>query len=133
MAAGLNDLAKYLKAADVGDFQAKPFYEPATDSLILYVRNEQSYGKRLNARLTLFLSTKDRSVVGCEVKGVSRILKAAEELEVLVHDRKIKLLILLKMARIPEPEDPVLARRYDDELEQAVRDIELDVAELSPA
>jgi hypothetical protein len=74
MVTGLNGLAKYLKTAKIAEFCPAPFYEPETDSLIFYIRNEQSYSRRLNAQLTLFLATKDRSFVGCEIKGVRQLI-----------------------------------------------------------
>lgn len=74
---GLNDLAQYLKDAKPGSFQAQPYYEPETDSLIYYFRDEQSYSKRITKHLTLFLSCNDDSLVGCEMKGIGANLRAA--------------------------------------------------------
>lgn len=45
----------------------RPFYEPETRSLILYVRDTRSYGKYINKYLTVFLSVEDESFVGFEI------------------------------------------------------------------
>lgn len=121
MASGLNDHLEYVRKISEGlpEFSVKPYYEPDCDSLILYVRNEPSYARRLNSLLTLFLSAEDHSLVGCEVKGVQRLLRLAGEFGVLVRDKKIRLGILLAFALAEPPEDPAL-----DEYESRFKDFE---------
>ena len=77
MATGLDDLASHLKATELAEFAPTPYYEPETDSLILYFRDESSYSKRVTEYLTVFLDNSDNSLVGIEVTGVSRMLQVA--------------------------------------------------------
>lgn len=130
MASGLNEYLESLQrgAKSLPPFSPRPYYEPEGDSLIVYVRSEQSFAKRLNGLLTLFLSTADRSLVGCEVKGVQRLLRIAGDFGVLVHDQKIKLGILLAFALAQPPEDPSL-EDYEDDV-KAFENIEIDRKEL---
>jgi hypothetical protein len=130
MAAGLNEYFDSLRS-EVGEFTPRPYYEPEGDSLIFYARNEQSYAKRINSLLTLFLSSRDNSLVGCEVKGVQRMLRIAGDFGVLVHDRKLKLGVFLAFALVPPPDDPAM-QQYEDEIRQ-FEDVELDARELVPA
>lgn len=50
-------------------FNPLPFYESATDSLIVYMRDEKSYAKQVSQRVTLFLAIADDSLVGFELSG----------------------------------------------------------------
>jgi hypothetical protein len=62
------------------EFNPVPYHERSTDSLIFYFRDEPSYSERINKYLTIFLSRKNDSLVGVEVKGVSTIMRAVEGL-----------------------------------------------------
>ena len=130
MATGQDAYFQSLKS-EVADFTPRPYYEPEGDSLIFYARNEQSYAKRINSLLTLFLSSQDNSPVGCEVKGVQRMLRIAGDVGVLVHDRKLKLGFFLAFALVPPPDDPA-DEQYEEEVKQ-FEDVELDARELFPA
>lgn len=57
------------------EFQPKPFYEPTTDSIIVYLKNESSYAKRVNEHITLFVSNSDDTIVGFEIEGVKDICR----------------------------------------------------------
>lgn len=114
-----------------GEFTARPYYEPDSDSLIFYARDEQSYAKRINNLLTLYLASDDDSLVGCEIKSVKRMLRIGGDFGLLVHDEKIKLGCFLAFALVAPPDDPNL-----EQYEQAVRqfeNIELDRAALLAA
>jgi hypothetical protein len=80
MADGRASLAEYLKGDCVGAFRPECFYESKTDSLIYYGRNVPSYSNRVNKYLTLFLADEDDALVGFEIKGLSIITKAIEDL-----------------------------------------------------
>ena len=136
MASGINDFLDDIQNAEFGEFEPRPYYEPDSDSLVFYLRNEQSYRKRLNGLLTLFLSTKDDSLVGCEVKGVQRMLRQFPRMRVgfavTVHSKSIKLGIFLGFALASTPDDLALQEQYEDELNQ-FDEVDIDSAELIPA
>jgi hypothetical protein len=130
MATQLNEYYEFLKTAKV-EFIARPYYEPESDSLIFYARDDQSYAKRINSLLTLYLSSNDDSLVGCEIKGVKRMLRICGDFGVLVRDEKIKLGFLLAFALDQPPDHPAL-----DEYAEKVRQFEsvdVDQSELVPA
>jgi hypothetical protein len=130
MATGLDAYFDSLKS-EVPDFSPRPYYQPEGDSLMFYSRNEPSYAKRINSLLTLFLSSNDNSLVGCEVKGVQRMLRIAGDFGVLVADRKLRLGFFLAFALVPPPDDPAIDQ-YQDEIKR-FEDVELDAGELVPA
>jgi hypothetical protein len=76
MAENLTDFMKGLETTEPAPFQAPQFrYGAEEDSLLFYVRNDESYAYRLNNLGTLFLSFMGDELVGCQVKGLRRKLK----------------------------------------------------------
>src|SRR6267154_1582436 len=107
MADGFDELADFLRKTDPSDFRPAAYLEPETDCFILNVRNVPSYSKRVNQVFTLFLAHKDNTLVGCEIKGVSGILRRSKRFLGVIVDHKIKLAILIALALAPEPDDDI--------------------------
>lgn len=57
-----------------GDFEPHAFYSEDSDSLTFYFRDEPDYAERLHSRVTVFYAMKDKSLVGCRIKNVKRVL-----------------------------------------------------------
>jgi hypothetical protein len=134
MATGMNEFQNHIRNLldKPGDFRPEPYYDAEADTLFFYARDVQSFAKRLNPILTLFLSAEDESLVGCKLKGVQRILECLKRLDLKIHDDEIDLTILLNLALVTPPEDPDLQER----LEQNLRDyqgVKLPRRELEPA
>jgi|GEM_PF-6505278 len=108
-------------AKSVVDFRPHPIYDPKDDCLIFYMRNELPIRKRINSLLTLYISAKDRMLVGCEVKSVSKMLKLKGSFGVLVADRKLRLGIFLAFALVPTLAE---SNEGDEELEPYEEDLE---------
>lgn len=126
MATGLDGFAAFLVAAkeEMGEFEARPYYEPETDSLIYYTRDVSSYSKRVSKYLTVFLSNDDDSLVGIEVKGFkTSILPAIEGMgDVPVADctvtnedgETLELSVIARFALAPEMSDQFRGNRFDE-------------------
>src|SRR5688500_3156060 len=115
MAGQPNGLAEFLTSTVAAEFTPVPYWEPETDSLIFYFRNEPSYSKRLNQLMTIFLSAADDKLVGCEVKGIKRILKRVKQFGIGISDHKLDLKLVLFAALVPEPESPSFEDEYPDD------------------
>ena len=80
----LDDLATHLNSAlddaRVGSFEAAPYYDESTDSLVYYERNVRSHGKRVNRYLTVYLAIDDDTLVGFKIKEYDTIKRAVENL-----------------------------------------------------
>ena len=59
------DLMKLIETTAPKGFKPRPYFGPAEDSLTFYFDNAESYGKRVDELLTLFLSVKSDKLVGC--------------------------------------------------------------------
>ena len=120
--------------AQPGEFSPRPYYDAESDALFFFARDVQSYAKRLNSTLTLYLSVEDDTLVGCKVKSVQHILKHMKRLKqnygVAVLDRKMKLGILLEFALVAPPVDPAILT-YEEDMRK-FGDVEIDERELEP-
>lgn len=142
MATGGLDRLAQLASGEPRSFVPRPYYEPETDALIYYFKNEKSYSKRITKYFTVFLSCEDESLVGFEVKSLEVIMKAIADLgEVDVVDPPVKanlegqeiaLRVIARCALTPEPETPVTGADYD-ELYAHTEDIRIRLDELCMA
>ena len=69
------NLMKYLEKARPEGFEPRPYYGHEEDCLTFYFDKAESYARRVDELLTLFLSLKTNELVGCQVKGVRKNLK----------------------------------------------------------
>lgn len=136
MATGLEALAGRLKesCASGEQFNPEACYEATTDSLIYYHRDVPSYSKRINRYLTVFLSDADESLVGIEIKGLSVISSAVENLgnvkisdPVRVNDEdgeSVDLSVFVRCSLVPEPDVPFDANDYA-EIERVAKGVRI--------
>ena len=90
------ELISHVKShAPVGEFRPCAYYGAEEDALMFYFRNDPDYAKRINARVTIYLSMDDDEMVGCQIKGVGRVLRELGELDVTIRHGKVKLKIVL--------------------------------------
>lgn len=81
------DLRELLfEGVDPSKFQPYVDYSPEADALNVYFRSDPDFSERLSEHVTLFRSIKDRSLVGCRVKGISGIIAAAHNWLKVEHD-----------------------------------------------
>src|SRR5947207_1600700 len=85
------DLMKFLETTKPKGFEPRPYFGPAEDSLTFYFDNAESYGKRVDDLLTLFLSVKDNRLVGFQVKGLRRNFKRLGQFGVSIKHGKVRL------------------------------------------
>jgi hypothetical protein len=87
----LQGMMKYLETAEPKGFEPRPYFGPEEDSLTFYFDNTESYGKRVDDLLTLFLSVKSDQLVGCRVKGIRKNLKRLGKLGIAIKHGKVRL------------------------------------------
>jgi hypothetical protein len=87
-------MTEYLKGKKPRAFKPRPIYSPDGDFITIYLSDEDSYAKRVDELLTVYLSVRTNSLVGCKIKGVQRLLKTLGDFGVSVHDRKLNVNLL---------------------------------------
>lgn len=117
------DLMKYLDVAKPKAFKALPYYGADEDSLIFYFSKAESYGKRVDELLTLFLSVKTDDLVGCQVKGVRQKLSWLGDFGVAIKHGKVRLdlffYLLAFLAKKPQQRQNYL------DLSRCTKDVEV--------
>jgi len=126
------EMIAYIKShPPTGEFRPCAHYRPEEDALMFYFRNDPDYAKRINSRVTVYLSMDTNELVGCQIKGVGRVLRELGEFDVTIKHGKIKLKIVLlafmdRMLELPDTRDV-----YREVYRRAAEtDVDLEVSEL---
>lgn len=80
--------------APVGEFRPCAFYDSESDALTVYFSNEPDHGRRLNSRVTVYLSDETEDLVGCRIKGVRMVLDDIGSFDVSISHGRMKLKML---------------------------------------
>ena len=78
-----------------GAFIPCAYYGEEEDALMFYFRNDPDYAKRVNSRVTVYLSEETDELVGCQIKGVGRVLRELGELDLTIKHKGVKLKVVL--------------------------------------
>ncbi len=134
MAEELTAFMRALEEQQAPDFIApQVHYGPNEDSLLFYFRNEESYARRLNSFVTVFLTFEGDELVGCQVKGLRRKLESDGTCSLLIaKEGKLQLGLFFHLLAYHDPKPE--SRSQLVELGQRAKGIELDPSEFnSPA
>jgi hypothetical protein len=118
------DLMKFLETTKPKRFEPHPYYGPEEDSLTFYFDDAESYGKRVDELLTLFLSVKKDQLVGCQVKGVRKNLKRLGNFGIAIKHGKVRLDLFFHLLAFLA-EKPQQRQNYL-ELSQHTKDVEVE-------
>ncbi|MEX2118784.1 MAG: hypothetical protein WD847_04165 [Pirellulales bacterium] len=133
MATEETNLGDFLEQnAPTGEFAPCAHYDRDADALTLYVGNEPEHGRRLNSRVTIYISDETGELVGCRIKGVRAVLEDVGSFDIAISLGKVKLKILFAALHGPfstDPDSREVYRRLGKALHDS--DIELEVPSLS--
>jgi len=115
-------LSEFLEStrAEAGGFQPCPLYVPEGDSLTFYLKDEDSYGERIDELLTVYKSSATDEIVGCQIKGVRRKLQELQKFMVTLKDLKLDLGLLF-LAYMATSDSKTARHQYEWLGEQATR------------
>jgi len=90
------ELIAYIKShPPVGEFAPCAYFGQEEDALMFYFRNDPDYAKRVNSRVTIYLSEENNELVGCQIKGVGRVLRELGQFDVTIRHGRVKLSLVL--------------------------------------
>jgi hypothetical protein len=117
-----------------GQFEPYAYYGEEEDALTVYFRGDADYARRLNSRVTVFLSLDSEELVGCQIKSVRHVLKDIGWFDVSIEHGKARLdlLFLPLYGAFPDGDD---ARHFYRKLGEMARraGIEVDFGPQKPA
>jgi hypothetical protein len=89
-------LIEYVRThSAAGEFKPCAFYGDEEDALVFYFRNDPDYAKRINRRVTLYLSMETNELVGCQIKEVRSVLEDIGAFDIKIKHGKVKLSLIL--------------------------------------
>lgn len=91
-----------------GPFKPEPHYDADSDTLSLFIRDDESYRERVDTLLTIYRSIATRDVVGCHIKHVHRILKTVNAFNLGVTAGGITIGMILLGLPLVEGQEPVV-------------------------
>lgn len=86
--------AHFLEESSGKKFVPCAHYDPDSDCVTFYFSNEPDHGKRLNSRVTIYLSDESNELLGCRVKGVRSVLEDIGSFDVSISHGRVKLTML---------------------------------------
>ena len=122
-------LINYLKKNEPKGFTPQPYYSAAGDSLMFYFKDEQSYAERIDDFLTVYRSTHDQGLIGCQIKGLPQTLKLLGNFDLTIKDAKVtlKMIFLGCMAQSESAE----SKHFYLELSKAVQNVAIPREEIA--
>lgn len=91
MATGSGDLMEWVdQCTEEGPFKPYAYYGAEEDSLTVYFKDDADYAKRLNSRVTVFLSLEDNELVGFQIKSVRYVLQDIGWFPLRIDHKKVR-------------------------------------------
>lgn len=129
MATNWKEMSDYFAEMTAGrEFEPCAHYDADADSLTFFLSNEPEHAKRLNSRVTIYLSDESDELVGCRIKGVRSVLEDIGSFDVSISHGKVKLRLLfvaLHGVFSPDPDARDIFRQIGQAIGQSDLELEL--------
>ena len=120
MATDSRDLTELIDAhREEGQFKPYAYYGDEEDALTIYWRADADYARRLNSRVTVFISLDDDSLVGCQIKSVRHVLEDINWFDVSIRHGQVRVDMLFLACRgefADAPESREIYRQIGEEV-----------------
>ncbi len=116
----MTTLSQFLKenVRETNAFTPSPLYTPEGDSLMFFMKDEESYRERIDELLTVYRSMQTNGIVGCQIKGVRHKLDELSKYIVTVTSEEFELGLLF-LAYAASATDEMVRHNYEFLGEQA--------------
>lgn len=118
----MTTLEQFLKESDVQSttFIPRPLYTVEGDSLMFYLKDEESFRQRIDDLLTVYRSFATNDIIGCQIKGVRRKLDELNKFRVTVTSEEVDLSLLF-LTYMATTDDSTVRHQYEFLGEQAAK------------
>ena len=110
-----------LESLPIGKFETVPHYDPDSDTLSIFIDDDNSFRERIDRRLTVYRSMQTKKVVGCQIKHVSKIMSTIDGFHLGIESQGVTIGLLLM--GIPLSDDDETARVQIIRYREVVRPI----------
>lgn len=116
----MTTLSQFLKenVVETNEFTPSPLYTPEGDSLMFFMKDEESYRERIDELLTVYRSMVTNAIIGCQIKGVRHKLDELNKYFVTVTTEEFGLGLLF-LAYAASATDEMVRHNYEFLGEQA--------------
>src|SRR6266481_2965245 len=94
-------------------FEPSPLYTPEGDSLMFYIKDEDSYHERIDDLLTVYRSITTNQTIGCQIKGVRHKLDELSKFLVTVTSQEFELGLLFLAYMAMASHDETVRHSYE--------------------
>lgn len=94
------DILRRIAAAPVAEYRGEPWYNLPGDCLVWHFRSDESFAERIDDKLTVYRSLEDRSIVGCQVKGVDALVRKLGSFDVRYQENGLSLELVFYVAHL---------------------------------
>ena len=117
----MTTLSQFLKESETETkaFAPSPLYTPEGDSLMFYMKDEESYRERIDELLTVYRSIETNEIIGCQIKGVRHKLDELSKFFVTVTSTELELGLLFLTYMAMASHDETVRHSYEFLGEQA--------------
>ncbi len=106
------------ECSDSPGFRAEPWYNRAGDCLEFHFAPDEYYAERVDDVLTVYRGMPDDKLVGCQVKGISALLRKFGDFGVRIETHEVQLALLFFVSHLvggdPQYEAPRRQKLYND-------------------
>lgn len=86
MAKTISDFFDQVGGGTEPSFRPEPWYNTAGDCIHFNWEPDEFYGERIDDKLTIYRSVESDAIVGCQIKGISALVKKFDEVGISVSD-----------------------------------------------
>jgi hypothetical protein len=94
-------------------FEPSPMYTPEGDSLMFYMKDEESYRERIDDLLTVYRSVETNEIIGCQIKGVRHKLEELSKFLVTLKSTELELGLLFLTYMAMASRDETIRHSYE--------------------
>jgi hypothetical protein len=93
-------------------FTPSPLYTPEGDSLMFFIKDEESFRERIDELLTVYRSVATNEIIGCQIKGVRRKLEELSKFLVTLKSDEVDLGLLF-LTYMATSENEMVRHNYE--------------------
>lgn len=95
-----------IESSPIGRFETQPHYDHDSDSLSVFVNDDESYRQRIDKMLSVYRSIKTNEVVGIQIKHVQKIMETVDAFNVGVTSGNVTIGLLLMGLELSTADEP---------------------------
>ena len=115
-----SELEEYIRSNKCEGFSPHTDFDSGSDTLAIYVSNEESYADRVDEFLTAYLSLDGKRLTGVEFKGVSHLLDTIGSFGIAYENVELNVSVICMAFLVTQPTLEEAWRRRITEMSRTI-------------